>query len=265
MGRADPGIAALAAVASHMGLYPLLLLGFGICHGVGTAFAYLSTTSMLQRHYSEAKGFSAGLGVAGFGAGAVVWSAVGKQLLVTMEPWQVQAITGGSFGGLGAVLFNAGSVQLFSGKSFTPVVISDWAQLATAEPLTLRPAMVPRCGRASTPIPACTGEVPAAKDVFSYDEALVGREIQVRAQFGERATAGASGVESVWQPVLLDRDGHSLAFELAGDGRFDCNGHCCDFDGIGAKVVASGVVRKAETPGGNQYRLARARLCRLPN
>jgi len=181
------------------------------------------------------------------------------------RPWQVQAITGGSFGGLGAVLFNAGSVQLFSGKSFTPVVISDWAQLATAEPLTLRPAMVPRCGRASTPIPACTGEVPAAKDVFSYDEALVGREIQVRAQFGERATAGASGVESVWQPVLLDRDGHSLAFELAGDGRFDCNGHCCDFDGIGAKVVASGVVRKAETPGGNQYRLARARLCRLPN
>jgi hypothetical protein len=181
------------------------------------------------------------------------------------KPWQVQAVAGENFGSLGAVLFNRGNLQVFSGKSFAPLVISDSPNLTSAQALALQPAAEPHCARAAKPIPSCAGKRPATSDVFTYDAALVGRSIHLRAELGQRASQWTAGGDMVWEPVLLDRNGNPLAFELAHGQRFDCNGGCCDFDGLRAKVLASGVVRSADTSGGNQYFLEQTRLCRLPN
>lgn len=46
---------AFAATGSALGNLPIVYAGFGLCHGLGTAHTYLSTTSMLQHHFSEVR------------------------------------------------------------------------------------------------------------------------------------------------------------------------------------------------------------------
>jgi hypothetical protein len=182
------------------------------------------------------------------------------------KPWHVLAVVGGSLGGLGAVLFDEGSVQLFSRNTFASVISSEAPDATAAELRAVGPPVEPRCARASTRLPTCTGHTPAA-NVFEYDAASVDKQVRVRARLEERGkgTQEAYSIDAVRKPVLVDPKGNSLAFELAGDRPFDCNGNCCDFDGLGVTVLASGVVRKVETRNGNWYRLAQARLCRIAN
>lgn len=71
---------ALAALGSYLQILGVVYL-FGVFHGIGTAFAYISITSALQRWYSEFKGLATGIAVMGFGLGSFVLTTVGKNLL----------------------------------------------------------------------------------------------------------------------------------------------------------------------------------------
>jgi MFS family permease len=88
---------ALAGIAGASGNYPLLLLGYGVCHGLGCAHAYLATTSCLTHWYPELKGFMSGLAVCGAGVGSYVWVLVARGLMnpagdYKMDPPQVQYV-----------------------------------------------------------------------------------------------------------------------------------------------------------------------------
>lgn len=88
---------AAAALGSYTHNVAIVYAGFGICHGFGTACTYLSTCSMMQKHFPELKGFAAGLAVMGFGIGSFVFTTVGKSLLDPHGPyaypvWQVQLL-----------------------------------------------------------------------------------------------------------------------------------------------------------------------------
>jgi MFS family permease len=72
---------ALAGAAGVYANYPLLLIGYGVCHGLGCAFAYLSSTSCLTQWYPELKGFMSGLAVCGAGVGSYVWVLVARLLM----------------------------------------------------------------------------------------------------------------------------------------------------------------------------------------
>jgi hypothetical protein len=178
------------------------------------------------------------------------------------KPWRVQAVTGGNLGGLGGVLFDGGSVQLFSGTSFAVAIDSGSPSAPPPKSLTLAPPVEPRCGRASRPLPVCSGVPATALDAFP-DEVAKGKAMQFRARLGESGI-DAYSIDSVRPPALIDRNGRWLLFDLAGGRRFDCNGYCCDFEGMGVKVLATGVVQTSAT-GVYSYWLTQTRLCRIPN
>lgn len=91
----------LAAVASRIGSLWLLILGYGLCAGVGTAHGYLATTSAMQKWFPEKRGFASGVAVAGFGIGAFSASLLGKSLLDPKGPHRMSVpAVQGVFAGL---------------------------------------------------------------------------------------------------------------------------------------------------------------------
>jgi len=87
---------ALAGAAGTSANYPLLLGGYGVCHGLGCALAYLSTTSCLTHWFPELKGLMSGLAVCGAGVGSIsIWVLVARALMdptgeYHLEPPMVQ-------------------------------------------------------------------------------------------------------------------------------------------------------------------------------
>lgn len=91
----------LAAIASRIDALWLLVLGYGLCAGIGTAHGYLATTSAMQKWFPEKRGFASGVAVAGFGIGAFSASLLGKSLLDPKGPHKMSVpAVQGVFAGL---------------------------------------------------------------------------------------------------------------------------------------------------------------------
>jgi len=58
-----------------------LLYLYGLLHGAGCAFAYISTTSCLAQWFPESKGLMAGVAVFGAGLGSLIWTLVARALM----------------------------------------------------------------------------------------------------------------------------------------------------------------------------------------
>lgn len=75
-------------LAGHSrGGFPLLLLGIGLVGGLGTGIAYMCPIAACIKWFPERKGLITGVAVAGFGAGAIVLSAVAR--LAFNHGWDV--------------------------------------------------------------------------------------------------------------------------------------------------------------------------------
>src|ERR1700730_15050900 len=72
---------ALAAFAPNL---PILYLTQGVIGGIGLGLGYIVPLAMLVRWFPDHRGLVAGLGVAGFGAGAMVVSPVAAAMFATL-------------------------------------------------------------------------------------------------------------------------------------------------------------------------------------
>ena len=78
-------------LAGHSGgTYPLLLLGIGLIAGTGIGFAYICPLATCIKWFPERKGLITGVAVAGYGAGAIVLSALAAVFFA--RGWDVLAI-----------------------------------------------------------------------------------------------------------------------------------------------------------------------------
>lgn len=124
----------LAAVASRIGSLWLLILGYGLCAGIGTAHGYLATTSAMQKWFPEKRGFASGVAVAGFGIGAFSASLLGKSLLDPKGPHKmsVPAVQGVFAGLLFAILLLSWPVLRLPPPGWQPPQAQPHSQPAVA-------------------------------------------------------------------------------------------------------------------------------------
>ena len=74
-------------------------IGYGVLGGFGLGLNYISPVSALQKYFPDFRGVASGFAVAGFGAGAVVWSKVYLPLIDRYKLPETFAILGAVFSG----------------------------------------------------------------------------------------------------------------------------------------------------------------------
>jgi MFS family permease len=97
---------ALAALGSYNANYGVEIL-YGVAHGVGTGFAYISVTSALQRFFPDFKGLATGVAVMGFGLGSFIWTTFGKNLMTPLatNPYGIAPLAVYQVQGIFAAIF----------------------------------------------------------------------------------------------------------------------------------------------------------------
>ncbi|KAJ3352866.1 hypothetical protein GGF32_003530 [Allomyces javanicus] len=76
----------LAGVACHIKRFALLYVGYGVLGGLGIGFVYICPVSVLTKWFPEIRGFASSVGVAAFGAGAVIASFTQDALITSHGP-----------------------------------------------------------------------------------------------------------------------------------------------------------------------------------
>jgi OFA family oxalate/formate antiporter-like MFS transporter len=109
----------LLASRSH-GVFPVLLLGLGIVGGLGIGTVYICPLATCVKWFPERKGLVTGLAVAGYGAGAIVLSALATALFQrgwgVLSVFQLIAVTYGSI-----VLLSALALSVPRAETIAPV------------------------------------------------------------------------------------------------------------------------------------------------
>jgi MFS family permease len=127
------GIASLSLYKKSIaGVY----VGYGVLGGFGLGLNYICPVSALQKYFPDFRGVASGFAVAGFGAGAVVWSKVYLPLMDRYKLPETFAILGATLSGamlLASVFmrtppnnFTAGGVNVL-GEKVAPQELADMA------------------------------------------------------------------------------------------------------------------------------------------
>ncbi|MEE6209864.1 OFA family MFS transporter [Salarchaeum sp. III] len=107
-----------SGLSVQIGSLPLFLATFGVVGGMGLGIGYITPIGTLVEWFPDRRGMATGLAVMGFGAGALVTSPLGNELMIRLSSEAAKYTTGGiatTFYALGAlyfVLMSLGSLYL---------------------------------------------------------------------------------------------------------------------------------------------------------
>ncbi|MBV8526491.1 MAG: OFA family MFS transporter [Acetobacteraceae bacterium] len=74
----------VAGLAAHAGSLAGMYIGYGVIGGIGMGMGYITPVATLVKWFPERRGLMTGVAVAGYGAGALIFSPVAARLIQTM-------------------------------------------------------------------------------------------------------------------------------------------------------------------------------------
>ena len=73
----------VAGLAPRSGSLPLLYLGYGVISGIGMGMGYITPVATLVKWFPDRRGLMTGVAVAGYGAGALIFSPIAARMIQT--------------------------------------------------------------------------------------------------------------------------------------------------------------------------------------
>jgi len=73
----------VAGLAAKSGSLPLLYLGYGVISGIGMGMGYITPVATLVKWFPDRRGLMTGVAVAGYGAGALIFSPIAARMIQT--------------------------------------------------------------------------------------------------------------------------------------------------------------------------------------
>ncbi|GAA0659050.1 L-lactate MFS transporter [Salarchaeum japonicum] len=114
-----------SGLSVQIGSLPLFLAAFGVVGGMGLGLGYITPIGTLVEWFPDRRGMATGLAVMGFGAGALVTSPLGNELMLSFSTGAAEYTPGGiatTFYALGALYF----VLMAAGASYLKKPPEDW-------------------------------------------------------------------------------------------------------------------------------------------